>query len=76
MLLALALVLTALLSPARYVDEGVEKVAVRPWEVTRQLELAGELFEGYPNRDSVPFIAQYGILSSWTLETFSAARCG
>jgi saccharopine dehydrogenase-like protein len=30
----------------------------------------GETFEVYPNRDSVPFIARYGIPSSWTLETF------
>ncbi|PZS38156.1 MAG: saccharopine dehydrogenase [Pseudonocardiales bacterium] len=63
-------VLTALLSSARYVDEGVEKVAVHPWEATRRLEFAGEVFEGYPNRDSVPFITRYGIPNSWTLETF------
>lgn len=63
-------VLSALCSPARYVDEGVEKVADHPWEATRPHLLGGEAFEVYPNRDSLPFVAQYGIPPEWRLETF------
>ncbi|MER8013116.1 saccharopine dehydrogenase C-terminal domain-containing protein [Streptomyces griseoluteus] len=63
-------VLAALGSPARYVDGGVERTARHPWEATRRLALAGEEFEVYPNRDSVPFVAQYGFPERWHLDTF------
>ncbi|MCX5381109.1 saccharopine dehydrogenase C-terminal domain-containing protein [Streptomyces sp. NBC_00091] len=63
-------VLAALGSPARYVAEGGEVTAPRPWEATRGLTLAGEEFEAYPNRDSLPFVAQYGIPYYWHLDTF------
>ncbi|GLZ38376.1 saccharopine dehydrogenase family protein [Actinokineospora sp. NBRC 105648] len=63
-------VLTALLSPARYLGDGAEQVAERPWEAVTDHVLGGETFEVYPNRDSLPFIAQYGIPASWTLNTF------
>ncbi|RST19067.1 saccharopine dehydrogenase [Streptomyces sp. WAC05374] len=63
-------VLAALGSPARYIDGGAERTAPRPWEATRELVLAGETFEVYPNRDSVPFAAQYGIPAGWHLDTF------
>ncbi len=63
-------VLTALLSPARYVEGGVEKVADRPWEAVTGHALGGEKFEVYPNRDSLPFVAQYGFPPNWSLETF------
>ncbi|GAA3053156.1 saccharopine dehydrogenase (NADP+, L-glutamate forming) [Streptomyces olivoverticillatus] len=63
-------VLNALRSPARYVLGGEERTSERPWEATRQLVLGGEEFEVYPNRDSLPFVAQYGIPSGWPLDTF------
>jgi len=63
-------VLTALLSPARYLSEGEERVAERPWEATRKHVLAGETFEAYPNRDSLSFIEQYGVPKHWRLDTF------
>jgi hypothetical protein len=63
-------VLAALCEPARYLDQGVTKVAERPWEATRPHVLAGETFEVYPNRDSIPFVSQYGIPQSWRLRTF------
>ena len=52
-------VLNALRSPARYIEDGAETVAERPWEVTRPHVIDGEAFEVYPNRDSVPFVEQY-----------------
>ncbi|MFI6520855.1 saccharopine dehydrogenase family protein [Spirillospora sp. NPDC050679] len=63
-------VLNALRTPARYIDEGVPVTASRPWEATRPFTVDAEPFEVYPNRDSVPYIAQYGVPPSWTLTTF------
>jgi hypothetical protein len=63
-------VLTALRTPARYVEDGREQVAERPWEATRPQVVNGETFEVYPNRDSVPFIEQYQVPGAWRLETF------
>ncbi|WP_055534555.1 saccharopine dehydrogenase family protein [Streptomyces graminilatus] len=63
-------VLNALRSPARYIEDGVETVAERPWEVTRPQEIDGETFEVYPNRDSVPFVGQYGLPAAWKARTF------
>ncbi|KOV92634.1 saccharopine dehydrogenase [Streptomyces sp. NRRL B-1140] len=63
-------VLNALRSPARYLEGGVEAVAERPWEATRRHVVDGETFEVYPNRDSVPFVAQYGLPDAWTPHTF------
>ncbi|MFC9282004.1 saccharopine dehydrogenase family protein [Streptomyces collinus] len=63
-------VLNALRAPARYLEDGAEVTAARPWEATRPLVLAGETFEAYPNRDSVPFVEQYGLPAAWTPRTF------
>ncbi|MEU4464567.1 saccharopine dehydrogenase family protein [Streptomyces sp. NPDC024017] len=63
-------VLNALRSPARYIEGGVQTVAERPWEATRRHVVDGETFEVYPNRDSVPFVAQYGLPDTWTPRTF------
>lgn len=63
-------VLSALCEPARYVAEGQTREAARPWEATRPHRVAGEMFEAYPNRDSIPFAAQYGLPPAWRLRTF------
>jgi len=63
-------VLSALRAPARYIDRGETAVAQRPWEATRPLVLDGETFEAYPNRDSIPYLAQYELPSSWRPWTF------
>ncbi|GAA1254435.1 hypothetical protein GCM10009665_51390 [Kitasatospora nipponensis] len=63
-------VLTALGSPARYLENGEPLSVPHPWQATRPLILAGERFEVYPNRDSVPFVEQYGFPSAWQRETF------
>jgi len=63
-------VLVALGTPAQYIEAGLRRTARHPWEATRPLQLAGEGFEVYPNRDSLPFIAQYGIPDGWQLGTF------
>ncbi len=63
-------VLAALGSPARYIDEGERRTARYPWQATRSLVLAGEAFEVYPNRDSLPFLTQYGLPGGWRPTTF------
>ncbi|MGH3739646.1 MAG: saccharopine dehydrogenase family protein [Micromonosporaceae bacterium] len=63
-------VLGALRSPARYLDAGTEQTAERPWQATRPHPVGGETFEVYPNRDSLPFVDQYGIPDGWQLRTF------
>jgi hypothetical protein len=63
-------VLNALRSPARYLQDGRETVAERPWEATRPHVVDGETFEVYPNRDSVPFVEQYALPAAWSPDTF------
>ncbi|MGX1366158.1 saccharopine dehydrogenase-like NADP-dependent oxidoreductase [Streptomyces canus] len=63
-------VLNALRSPARYIDQGTATTAERPWEATRRHVVDGETFEVYPNRDSLPFVEQYGLPDAWTPRTF------
>ncbi|WP_327745337.1 saccharopine dehydrogenase NADP-binding domain-containing protein [Streptomyces europaeiscabiei] len=63
-------VLNALRSPARYIEDGAETTADRPWTATRPHVVDGETFEAYPNRDSVPFVGQYGLPPAWKPQTF------
>ncbi|MEU6256026.1 saccharopine dehydrogenase family protein [Streptomyces sp. NPDC047043] len=63
-------VLTALTAPARYVRDGQVCEVQRPWEDTEELALDGEVFEVYPNRDSVGFIEQYGFPEGWSTDAF------
>lgn len=63
-------VLTALCSPARFIDGGVERTVGYPWTAARRLAVGGETFEVYPNRDSIPFVEQYGIPPTWRLDRF------
>lgn len=63
-------VLGALRSPARYIEDGAETTAARPWEATRRHVVDGEPFEVYPNRDSLPFVDQYDLPGEWKPRTF------
>jgi hypothetical protein len=63
-------VLTALSTPARYVEGGRERTAERPYRAAEKLTLGGEPFEVYPNRDSIPFITTYRFPESWQVDTF------
>jgi len=63
-------VLSALREPASYVADSERKQVRYPWEATERLAVNGEEFEAYPNRDSIGFIAQYGVPSDWQLRTF------
>ena len=50
-------------NPARYIENGVDKVisAEKLFHSTRAMEIAGKEFEAYPNRDSVPYKEIYGL---------------
>jgi hypothetical protein len=69
-------VLHALREPARYVQNGEVLHAPEPWEHTIRRPLipddAGskEIVEVYPNRDSLPFLRQYGFPQQWRTTDF------
>ena len=63
-------VLKALISPARWIARGEERSTDTPYREIETYLVNGESFEAYPNRDSLPFISQYGIESSWNIEDF------
>lgn len=63
-------VLTALLTPARMIEDGMVVEVARPWESVRSQVVNGETFEVYPNRDSVPFVRTYRFPETWDVRTF------
>ena len=63
-------VLKALTNPARCIESGKEKVTEKVWHAVSELEVAGESFEVYPNRNSLPYISEYGLDGEDKLETF------
>ncbi len=66
-------VLRALRAPSRSVKDGDDLIARRPWEAvspyTAPLPVP-EDFEVYPNRDSIPFIADYNFDDDWPIRSF------
>ena len=66
-------VLRALRSPSRSLKGGEELRAERPWHAITAYEAPlpkPEQFEVYPNRDSLPFIGQYGFDPAWEIRDF------
>jgi saccharopine dehydrogenase (NADP+, L-glutamate forming) len=66
-------VLKALKSPSRSIRHYSPLGVARPWEAlgTYTAPLANpETFEVYPNRDSLPFIAEYRFEPSWKIKDF------
>ncbi|WP_417464623.1 saccharopine dehydrogenase C-terminal domain-containing protein [Kordiimonas sp.] len=62
--------LKALTNPARCIEGGEEKVTEKVWHAVSDLEVAGETFEVYPNRNSIPYIEEYGLHGEENLKTF------
>ncbi len=63
-------VLKALKSEARWLQNGQEMRSATPWKVITPYEASvgrggREEFEAYPNRDSLPFMQQYGFTDNW-----------
>jgi len=66
-------VLKALRSPSRSIRDFAELNVARPWEALSAYEAplpSPESFEVYPNRDSIPFIADYGFDPDWRIRDF------
>lgn len=63
-------VLKALNTPARWIARGQELRTDTPYREIETYQVNGERFEAFPNRDSLPFIRQYGIEDDWVIEDF------
>lgn len=66
-------VLKALRSPSRSLKDFETLDVARPWDAISSYEAplpAPETFEVYPNRDSLPFMAQYRFDPDWRVRDF------
>lgn len=66
-------VLKALRSPSRSIRHYTELEVAHPWEALTRYDAplpTPESFEVYPNRDSLPFMADYGFASDWKVKDF------
>jgi len=66
-------VLKALRSPSRSIKDFAEWNVARPWDALTSYAAPlpqPETFEVYPNRDSLPFMADYNFAPAWRVETF------
>lgn len=66
-------VLKALRSPSRSIRDGQPFDVARPWNAISSYDAPlpqAESFEVYPNRDSLPFMAQYDFGADWNTQTF------
>lgn len=66
-------VLKALRSPSRSIRDFKELDVARPWDAISTYEAplpSAESFEVYPNRDSIPFMAQYEFETDWKVKEF------
>ena len=66
-------VLKALRSPSRSIRNYEPLDVARPWDAISSYEAplpTPESFEVYPNRDSLPFLADYKFDSDWTVKEF------
>jgi len=63
-------VLTALRNQARCIADGGERIVDKPWTAAKNLDVRGETFQVYANRDSLPYIADYGLDGESNLNSF------
>lgn len=67
-------VLKALRAPSRSIRHFTTLSVARPWDAIRRYDAPlprPETFEAYPNRDSIPFIADYRFDPAWRIEDFA-----
>lgn len=63
-------VLRALTNPAQCITAGAKAHTEKVWEAVSEIDIAGETFEVYPNRNSLPYIEEYGLEAETNLDTF------
>ncbi|WP_299609090.1 saccharopine dehydrogenase C-terminal domain-containing protein [uncultured Tateyamaria sp.] len=66
-------VLKALKSPSTSIRAGEELTVTKPWDAITTYTAPlpqPEAFEVYPNRDSLPFMAEYGFDPKWEVHEF------
>ncbi|WP_169544422.1 saccharopine dehydrogenase family protein [Sneathiella aquimaris] len=67
-------VLKALRSPSKSIKDGQEYDVSRPWDAVERYEVdlpqGHETFEVYPNRDSLPYLAEYGFGAEMNVQQF------
>ncbi len=68
-------VLRALTNQSQWIAGGETKTANRPWHALQKqnVRLPGghtETFESYPNRDSIPYLTEYGFGEDWNVQEF------
>ncbi|MFV2053793.1 saccharopine dehydrogenase family protein [Aliiroseovarius sp. YM-037] len=66
-------VLKALKSPSRSIRDYTQMDIARPWDAISSYAAPidpPETFEVYPNRDSLPFMAEYGFGDEWQVKEF------
>ena len=63
-------VLSALTNPAQFIKNGKETETPTAWEAVSEFLIHDEVFEAYANRNSLPFITEYGLDSESNLRTF------
>ena len=61
-------VLRALQNPAIFIKDGMVRHVGQPWKELSSFTLDGEEFEVYPNRNSLPYIKEYGFDPDWTVD--------
>jgi len=66
-------VLKALRSPSKSIADFKEKNVARPWDAISSFDAPlakNEVFEVYPNRDSLPFMEEYNFDPAWKVKQF------
>lgn len=63
-------VIKALSNPAEFVKDFEEKIISRPYENISNYKIFNEVFEAYPNRNSLPYIKEYLFPQSWKVKEF------
>lgn len=63
-------VLTALTNPATVIKDGKQCTVAKAWLDVSELTLNGEAFEAYANRNSLPYITEYGLGEENNLRSF------
>ena len=63
-------VIKALNNTAIFMQDFNEKKISKPYENISNYEIFNEMFEAYPNRNSIPYIKEYLFSESWKIKEF------